>query len=217
MSVFQQARIRGQSFPTFESMLKIGLTGGIGSGKSTVARLFGMLGVPVFESDLEARKCMAEPAVQAKLIGLFGETILLETGEIDRRKLASLVFSNASKLRELNAVIHPAVGERFKNWCTEQQAPYVIKEAAIVFEHGLEKQLDGVIAVYSPDSVRIPRAAKRLQLSVAEIEQRIANQMPQEEVRRRANWLIFNDEKQMVIPQVTELHQQLLTRAHETA
>lgn len=198
-------------------MLKIGLTGGIGSGKSTVARLFRILNVPVYESDLEARKLLQQPDIILQVKSVFGEGVLNEAMQVDRRKLAAIVFNQHEKLQLLNAIIHPAVGENFKKWCAQQIAPYVLKEAAIVFEHGLEKQLDGVIAVVCPDILRIGRAAKRLGVSEHEIQQRINSQMPQEEVQKRANWLIVNDETQMLIPQVLHLHEQLLHLAHETA
>lgn len=198
-------------------MLKIGLTGGIGSGKSTVARLFRILNVPVYESDLEARKLLQQPDIILQVKSVFGEGVLNEAMQVDRRKLAAIVFNQHEKLQLLNAIIHPAVGENFKKWCAQQTAPYVLKEAAIVFEHGLEKQLDGVIAVVCPDILRIGRAAKRLGVSEHEIQQRINSQMPQEEVQKRANWLIVNDETQMLIPQVLHLHEQLLHLAHETA
>lgn len=198
-------------------MLKIGLTGGIGSGKSTVARLFRILNVPVYESDLEARKLLQQPDIILQVKSVFGEGVLDEAMQVDRRKLAAIVFNQHEKLQLLNAIIHPAVGENFKKWCAQQTAPYVLKEAAIVFEHGLEKQLDGVIAVVCPDILRIGRAAKRLGVSEHEIQQRINSQMPQEEVQKRANWLIVNDETQMLIPQVLHLHEQLLHLAHETA
>ena len=198
-------------------MLKIGLTGGIGSGKSTVARLFRILNVPVYESDLEARKLLQQPDIILQVKSVFGEGVLNEAMQVDRRKLAAIVFNQHEKLQLLNAIIHPAVGENFKKWCAQQTAPYVLKEAAIVFEHGLEKQLDGVIAVVCPDILRIGRAAKRLGVSEHEIQQRMNSQMPQEEVQKRANWLIVNDETQMLIPQVLHLQEQLLHLAHETA
>lgn len=198
-------------------MLKIGLTGGIGSGKSTVARLFRILNVPVYESDVVARKLLQHPEIVSQIQLVFGQDVFKETMQIDRKKLADIVFKQSDKLQLLNEIIHPAVGENFKEWCTKQTAAFVLKEAAIVFEHGLEKQLDGVIAVICPDALRIGRAAKRLGISEHEIEQRIKNQLPQEEVQKRANWLIINDEKQMLIPQVLQLNQQLITLAHETA
>lgn len=198
-------------------MLKIGLTGGIGSGKSTVARLFRILNVPVYESDAEARKLLQLPEIINQIQAAFGKEILNETMKIDREKLADIVFKQPDKLQLLNEIIHPAVGEDFKKWCAKQTVSYVLKEAAILFDHGLEKQLDGVIAVICPDTLRIGRAAKRLGISENEIQLRINNQLPQDEIQKRANWLIINNEKQMLIPQVLQLNELLFNLAHETA
>jgi dephospho-CoA kinase len=191
-------------------MHRIGLTGGIGSGKSTVARIFQILGVPVFESDATARVLLQSTPIKAKVKAVFGEGIFHPDGNIDRAKLGARVFSNPQALHELNTIIHPAVAEAFQQWCDTQSSPYIIKEAAIVFEHGLEKQLDGVIVIDAPDALRIPRAAKRLEISTDAVQQRIQNQLPAAVLREKAQWIIDNDEEHLLLPQVLQLHQILL-------
>lgn len=193
-------------------MRRIGLTGGIGSGKSTVGRIFQILGVPVFESDATARKLMQSVPIVSKVHALFGDVILDAKGILDRAQLGAIVFADPEALKQLNALIHPAVAEAFNQWCENQTSPYILKEAAIVFEHGLEKQLDGVIVVDAPDTLRIPRAAKRLGISTEAVRQRIQNQLPAAVLREKAQWIIDNDEEHLLLPQVLQLHQTLLQR-----
>lgn len=187
-------------------MKKIGLTGGIGSGKSTVAQVFRALGVPVFVSDDEARRLQESDAeVVNAIAALFGKEIYKD-GKLDRAKVATVVFADKEKLSQLNAIVHPAVGKAFDAFCiTHNAAPYVIKEAAIIFEHGLEKQLDGVITVTAPDEVRIARVMTRDQAEREAVIRRMQNQMPQEEKAKRSAFVIMNDGKEMLLPQVLKI------------
>lgn len=187
-------------------MKKIGLTGGIGSGKSTVAQVFRALGVPVFVSDDEARRLQEnDPEVVKAIAALFGKEIYKD-GKLDRAKVATVVFADKEKLSQLNAIVHPAVGKAFEKFCaTHNDAPYVIKEAAIIFEHSLEKQLDGVITVTAPDEVRIARVMTRDQAEREAVIRRMQNQMPQEEKAKRSAFVIMNDGKEMLLPQVLKI------------
>lgn len=191
-------------------MLRIGITGGLGSGKSTVCRIFRFLGVPVYEADLAARRLMQEDgALKQSIQDVFGVESY-ENGMPNRPFLANLVFGNSEKLQELNKVVHPAVFRDFEEWCTVQRAPYAIKEAAIIFESGSQRQLHGVIAVLAPTELRIQRAMHRDGADRSALEARIAHQLPQETLKERADYLVYNDGKQALIPQVLALHQRFL-------
>lgn len=192
-------------------MLKIGITGGIGSGKSTIATIFKQLGIPVYSSDLAAKKIFVQPEVQSKMIDAFGSSILDVFNKVDRTRLSKLVFNNSSQLEKLNAIIHPAVAEDYRIWLNKHSAvPYTLKEAAILFESGAYKQVDKIITIGTPLELRINRVMKRDGLSRQEIETRINNQWSDEQRAVKADFVIVNNDEQLVIPQVLKIHEALL-------
>jgi dephospho-CoA kinase len=191
-------------------MKKIGLTGGIGSGKSTVAEIFSRLGVPVFVSDAVARQLQEEDATVRTLITeVFGKEIYSEN-KLDRASVAEIVFADKKKLEQLNAIVHPAVGKAFESFCEQHRdAKYVLKESAILFEIGDDKNLDGMIVVTAPDELRIQRVMQRDGIEKSAVLQRIKNQVKQEEKVKKADYVIGNDEKQLLIPQVLQVNEEI--------
>lgn len=194
-------------------MLKIGITGGIGSGKTTACKVFQLLGVPVYYADEEAKKLLDEnPEVKTSIINTFGIEVKDDKGLIDRKKLAALVFNNKANLEKLNNIVHPAVAKHFELWLTNNRgAKYILKEAAILFESGAYKMCDKVITVVAPLELKIARAMQRDKTDRATIEQRIKNQLGDEEKIKRSQFIIQNDELQLLIPQVIAIHQQLMS------
>lgn len=194
-------------------MKRIGLTGGIGSGKTTVARIFKLLDIPVYNSDEQARILTdSDPDIKTAILNQFGAEVFSPEGKLNRAALANIVFHNPDALQLLNAIIHPAVAHDFEKWCSQQNAAFIIKEAAIIFEHQLEKHLDGVIVVEAPDDLRIKRVMKRNYTTEVEVRARMQQQFPQENLVRMADWVIHNDEKQLLIPQVLHIYSQILAR-----
>lgn len=193
-------------------MLKVGITGGIGSGKTTVCKVFHLLGVPVYYADEEAKKLLEENAeVKSKIIQTFGIEVTDEIARIDRKKLASLVFNDKENLDKLNSIVHPAVAKHFDDWLKENKtAKYILKEAAILFESGAYKMTDKVITVVAPIELKIARAMERDKTDREAIEQRINNQMSDEDKMKRSQFVIKNDEIELLIPQVLEIHQELI-------
>jgi len=190
-------------------MLKVGITGGIGSGKSTVAKIFELLGVPVYYADDAAKKLMSSDLIlKQKIQEYFGENIY-QNNILDRKALAALVFNAPEKLTLLNSFVHPATIADAEAWMLAQTAPYIIKEAAILFESGSHKQLDKIIGVSAPLPLRVQRAMQRDNISAEQIMERVARQMNEEEKMRLCDHVIYNDEQQLLIPQVIALHQQL--------
>lgn len=186
-------------------MLRIGLTGGIGSGKSTVAKIFETIGIPVYYADDAAKILMnTDPALKEAIIKNFGEQSYKDD-KLDRSYLASVVFPDKQKLELLNSLTHPATIQAANDWMKKQTSPYVIKEAALLFESNAHKHLDHIIGVSAPLELRIKRVMKRDGLSKEEILQRISRQMDEEEKLKRCDFVIVNDEVQMVLPQVLEL------------
>jgi dephospho-CoA kinase len=192
-------------------MLKIGLTGGIGSGKSTVAKVFETLGIPVYYADLATRRLLhTSPELKAAIIKQFGENSYRD-GELDRAFIAGIVFSDPEKLKLLNALTHPATIADAEDWMQKQLTPYVIKEAALLFESGANKNLDFVIGVSAPESLRLERVAARDNTSVDEIRKRINNQLDEDEKMKRCDFIIHNDEHEMILPQILLLHKKLIS------
>lgn len=192
--------------------LQIGITGGIGSGKSFVCNIFKHLGVPVYDADSRAKFLMNNDVeLKQQLINAFGEKTFDESG-LNRTYLANQVFNNSDKVKELNALVHPAVGKDYKEWVSEQgDAPYVIKEAALMFESGSAKLLNKVIYVHAPEPLRIKRVkARDPQRTEESIKAIISKQLSAEEMRSRADFVIENDEKEMLLPQVISLHRLFL-------
>lgn len=190
----------------------VGLTGGIGSGKSTVSKIFETLGVKIFHADEEAKKILAENAEVIDAVKkLFGNDIYDKNNNPDRRKIAEIIFRDKKKLEKLNSIIHPKVFEAFAQWIAgiPSNHPYVIKEAALLYESGSYKTLDKMIAVYSPLPLRMKRVMERDKCSEKEFLARAENQMPDEEKIKRADFIIYNDESHPLIPQVMEIHKML--------
>jgi dephospho-CoA kinase len=193
--------------------LKIGLTGGIGSGKSTVAKVFETIGIPVYYADDAAKRLMSEDAqLREQIIALFGPEAYINNLP-DRKYIAKLVFNNKEKLQQLNAVVHPATIRDGEEWMKRQTTPYAIKEAALIFESGTQSQLDYVIGVSAPAALRIHRAMKRDHVSREEILSRMNKQIQEIIKMRLCDFIIYNDEQQLVIPQVLDLHKKLMELA----
>lgn len=191
-------------------MLRVGLTGNIGSGKSTVARIFGFLGVPVFIADIRARFITDQPSITKSIADAFGEEVISRSGEIDRKKLGSVVFSDPSKLALLNSIIHPAVRKEFDAWCTLfDDRPFVIQEAAVLFESGQALNFDRIIVVTAPEALRIERVILRDNMDREEVIKRIGAQWPEEEKKAKADFIVVNDGSRMVIPQVIDIWEKL--------
>lgn len=184
-------------------MKRIGITGGIGSGKSTLAKLLAVLGYPVYNSDERARTITnTNSKILSQIRALFGDSVFNENAELNRQELARVVFADEEKLQQLNAIIHPEVAIDFKHWCNQQHHKIVFKEAAIVFEHGLEKQLDQVWVVSAPDELRIKRVIARSHIPEKEVRERMQRQLPQAVLVEKADVVILNDDKHLIIPQV---------------
>ncbi|NEM96270.1 dephospho-CoA kinase [Pontibacter burrus] len=196
-------------------MLKIGITGGIGVGKSIVCRLFAILGIPVYDADTRAKWVMHnDQALKEELTEAFGPEAYTEAGELNRTYLAKTAFHNPQKLELLNSLVHPHVGNDFTNWVeANQSAPYVLKEAALMFESESWRQMDEIIVVSAPLDVRIKRILQRDPHRTQEdVEAIIAKQLDEDEKMVRAQHIIYNDDKQLLIPQVLKLHEQFLSK-----
>jgi dephospho-CoA kinase len=191
-------------------MLRIGLTGGLASGKTTVAAIFEVLCIPVYYADDASKRLMTEnEEIRESIINAFG-TESYTNGKPARKYLADIVFNSEEKLQVLNSIIHPATLLDADQWIKNQTAPYVIREAALIFESGSDKSLDYIIGVKAPLSLRLQRALQRDELSEQEVMARMNKQMNEEKKLELCDFIIINDEQQMVIPQVLTLHQKLL-------
>jgi dephospho-CoA kinase len=191
-------------------MIKVGLTGGIGSGKSTVAKVFESLGIPVYYADDATKRLMnTNDTIKTAIISQFGEATY-KNGELDRKYLASIVFDDTEKLALLNSITHPVTIRDAELWMKKQNSPYIIKEAALLFESGAAEHLDYIIGVSAPENLRIERVMKRDTVSKDEVLKRITRQMEEVEKMKRCDFIITNNEQQLVIPQVISLHEKLL-------
>jgi dephospho-CoA kinase len=191
-------------------MLKIGLTGGIGSGKTTVAKIFEVLGIPVYYADDAAKRLMNEDEnLKQQIIQHFGEESY-EAGKLNRPYLAQKVFSDAEKTKLMNSIVHPITIADAEHWMQLQTSPYAIKEAALIFEAKAEKHLDLVIGVQTPLPIRIQRVMQRDNISEEAVNARIQKQMNEEEKMSRCDFIIVNDEQELLIPQVIAIHEKLL-------
>ena len=196
-------------------VLHIGLTGGIGSGKTTVAKIFELLGIPVYYADDAAKKMMNEDdGLKAAIQKLFGKEAYVN-GELNRAYLSTKVFTDPFQLEMLNALVHPATIRDAAKWMAQQKTSYTIKEAALIFESGSAENLDYVIGVYAPAQLRIKRTMERNHLGYDEVIQRMDKQLDEDMKMKLCDFVIYNDEKQLLIPQVIELHQRLLALSNE--
>jgi len=190
-------------------VLSIGLTGGIGSGKTTVAHVFETLGIPVYYADTEAKRIMNEDVdLKDAIIKNFGNASY-KNGELDRAYLSPIVFNDSYKLDLLNSLVHPATIGDADLWMKNQDSPYVIKEAALLFESGAAEHLDYVIGIYAPSHIRIKRVMERDGLSREDVLKRMKNQVEEEIKMKLCDFVITNDESELVVPQVLKIHEQL--------
>lgn len=197
----------------------IGITGGIGSGKSVVCRIFSTLGIPVYEADSAAKMLYEKyPEVKDSIAKKISPEAIDKNGKVNRKKLSDIVFKDPEKLKLLNELVHPVVAWDFSHWLDSHRGfPYVLKEAAILFESGSDKACRKVITVVSPLDLRMQRIKDRDKKSKAEIEAIIARQSGDEEKISKSDYVITNDEKQMLIPQVLKIHQALISDSENSS
>lgn len=193
-------------------MQKIGITGGIGSGKTTVCRLFEALRVPVYYADDAAKWLMNNdiPLIEA-IKNALGSDVYNEQNQLQRAKLAAIIFKSAKDRKKLEKLVHPAVEQHFQQWVAAHKGePYVLKEAALIFESGSYKRLDKVITVTAPIELRIQRVMQRDNVTAEQVIERIAAQMSDDEKKRMSNFVINNDGRTMLIPRVVDIHEQIM-------
>jgi dephospho-CoA kinase len=196
-------------------MYRVGLTGGIGAGKTTVARMFEVLGVPVYYSDYRAKRLMTdEPELVQQIKDAFGENAYLWTGELNRQYLAEMVFNDPDKLKKLNGIVHPALWKDAVEWSeTQEPKPYTVQEAAILFETGGYKNMDVNIMVFAPVEERIKRTMARDKIDRHAVLARMDKQMPEDEKMKLVDYIIYNDSTTGLVYQVIDLHHNLLEKA----
>jgi len=191
-------------------MVRVGLTGGIGSGKSTVAQIFEVLAIPVYYADVAAKRLMNEDEeLRSAITNIFGKQAYVNNS-LDRKYISSIVFSDPSRLELLNAIVHPATKKDGEAWMQKQTSPYAIHEAALVFEAKVSDRLDHVIGVSSPLELRIKRAMERDKVSHDEVLKRMYQQLDEDVKMSKCDFVLINDEQQLLIPQVLELHEKLI-------
>lgn len=191
-------------------MIKVGITGGIGSGKTTICHFFELLDIPVFTADTEAKKLMVNsPYIKNKLISILGKDIYFEDQSLDRKKIAKLIFNSPNLLSKINALIHPAVHEEFEKWYVKQNSPYVLFEAAILFECGLYNKMDINILITATEENRINRVISRDNISKEEVKNKIAKQWKEEKKEGYADYIIRNDNRELLIPKLLNLDKKL--------
>jgi len=191
-------------------MIIVGLTGGIGSGKTTVAKQFNALGIPVYIADDEAKKLMnRSKIIRRKLMALFGDEAY-KNNTLNRPFLADKIFNNPSNLEKMNAIVHPKVASHFKRWVNKQNTPYILKESAILFENNAYKNCNYVITVTAPLDIRIKRLLERDNTSIEKIQAIINNQWPDEEKVKKSDFVIINTELDNTIKQVQQTHNKIL-------
>ncbi|MBK7790052.1 MAG: dephospho-CoA kinase [Saprospiraceae bacterium] len=192
-------------------MIKLGITGGIGSGKSTVCSIFEMLGVPVYYADDRAKQIMtANKEVKKAIIDIFGKQAYFSNGRINRKFIAEIIFQQPEKRKLLNAIVHPAVLEDGRKWNASQKAAVTLKEAALLIQSGSYKEMDYVILVTCPPDVRIPRVMRRNKMSKQEVLNRIQSQMSDDEMRQFADFVIQNDGQVSLIHQVLNIYKAII-------
>ena len=198
-------------------MLKVGITGGIGSGKTTVCRVFEVLGIPVFYADDVAKSVMHTDALlREDIIKGFGKDSYTVNGDLDRNYIAAIVFSDKEQLVKLNALVHPAVFRAFESWVAEQKdVPYVLKEAALLFESDAYKMCDQSILVKSPEALKFERIMVRDQITLEEVRLRMDRQFSDEKKEKMADHLITNNEQMLLIPQILALHKHFIQMIHD--
>lgn len=197
-------------------MYKVGITGGIGSGKTTVCKVFEVLGIPIFYADTEAKNMMVEDELLIEAIkSTFGEESYFEEGKLNNKHIAGIVFNNEAELAKLNALVHPAVFRAFDRWeaNVNPNAPYTLKEAALLFESGSYKMCDTTILVTAPANVKINRVMQRDNSTAEQVKARMDKQMSDDEKAKMANHFIMNDEAHSIIEQVLALHKEFLNLA----
>jgi dephospho-CoA kinase len=197
------------------AILKIGVTGGIGSGKTMVCRIFEKLGIAVYHADAAAASIVnSDEGLIFSIRSVFGNEIYDEKNVLNRKKLSDIVFNDPLALQKLNALVHPAVFRHFDEWFVKQKnQPYVIKEAAIMFESGAFRQMDFIINVSAPENLRISRVCSRDGLEPDAVRLRIRNQMSDEDRSAKSDFVIFNDDSQLLMPQILKIHEVLLKKA----
>jgi len=193
-------------------MLKIGITGNIGSGKTTVCHIFETLGIPVYYADHRGKFLLeSNENVKAKVLAAFGDGICGPNNNINRALLADIVFHDTAKLTLLESIIHPAIFDDFNLWVALQNSPYILKEAALLFEAGTYKKLDKVVTVTAPFQTRLQRVQLRSQTTEEQVRARENRQWPEEKKIERADYVIYNNEEQLLLPQVLKLHKLFLS------
>jgi dephospho-CoA kinase len=195
---------------TGKSALKLGVTGGIGAGKTSVCRVFSVLGIPVFSADTEAREVMdIDTGIILRINTIAGKN-LYANGKLDRTELARLIFNNNKLLEKVNSLVHPVVFSRFREWEKKQSSPYVIMEAAILLESGASKVVDRVVTVVAPMEERVERVIHRSNLTREQVMERMRNQMSDNERISQSDYTIYNSETDMIIPAVLNIHEDIL-------
>jgi dephospho-CoA kinase len=195
-------------------MFKVGITGGIGTGKTTVCKIFELLNIPIFYADDSAKLLMiTNPTLIKGIKETFGDDAYLPTGALNRRYIADLVFNNSKNIEKLNNLVHPQVFKAFDDWIIKQQSPYVLKEAALLFESKSYKKNDLNVLVSSPIDLRISRLIKRDSTTKEKILERMSNQLAENEKQKLANYMINNNEQDFLILQVLKLHQIFLEKS----
>jgi dephospho-CoA kinase len=190
--------------------VRLGITGGIGSGKTCVCKVFNILGIPVFSADPVATEILDTDSRIKEGINAIAGVDLYKSGDLDRTQLASLIFNDKSMLVRVNSLVHPVVFDHFRNWMVEQEAPYVIMEAAILFESGASKLVDRIATVVAPIEERVQRVMNRNTLTREQVLERTRNQMDDSERVRLSDYVIHNSENDMIIPSILNIHEDLL-------
>jgi len=197
-------------------MLLIGITGGIGSGKTTVCKIFESMGIPTFNADIVSKTIMStDLKLIAAIKEAFGNEIYSDTDELNRAELASIVFSDQKALNLLNSLVHPAVIQASIEWANAQTGPYALRESALLFESGAYKQCDYNVLVSSPEEIRVERVMKRDDVDEQSVRSRMSKQMKEDEKAKLADFTIVNDEKTALVPQVLKLHEYFLNANEE--